>query len=149
MGSTTAAGTALAISAALPATHTEAGFAALTFTEIGGIEKLGSFGHTNAETEFTPLKGAVETHKGAPNYGSLQPSLAHDEEDAGQTLLRTACEPENNALYAFKVILATGGIRYIIGRGFGYPEAIEGANTILMANPTIRITKSIVKVAAP
>lgn len=149
MGSSTAAGTKLAISAGLPASEDAAGYGALTFTTIGGPEKLGSFGHTNAETTFTPLDGPVETHKGAPDYGSIQPSIAHDEEDAGQTLLRTAAEPTNNALYSFKVLLSTGGIRYFQGRVFGYPESVEGANTVLMANPTIRINTKVVKIAAP
>jgi len=149
MGSTTAAGTALAISAAAPATYDATGFAALTFTEIGGIEKIGAIGAVTAEVEFKPLKGAVETHKGSTNYGTLQPSIAHDEDDAGQTLLRTAAEPTNNAMYSYKVTLATGGVRYSRGRVFGYPETIDGADSILMANPTIKLSTPIVKVDAP
>lgn len=149
MGSSTAAGTKLAISAASPATFDAAGYAAITYTTVNGIEKLGTFGAVTAEVEFKPLDGPVETHKGSTNYGTLQPSLAHDELDAGQTLLRTACEPDNNGLYSVKITLATGGIRYSQFRAFGYPEAVEGADTILMANPSLKLVKKIVKVAAP
>jgi hypothetical protein len=149
MGSTTAAGSALAISAATPATQDATGFAALTFTEVGQIEKIGTLGAQFAKVEFQPLKGPKQKHKGSVDYGSLQPSLAHDEADAGQTLLRTAAADETSKLYSFKVTYATGAIRYFQGRVFGYPEVTDGADTIPMANPTIEINTKPVQVAAP
>ena len=147
MGSQTAAGSALAISAGIPATQDAVGFAALTFTEIGQIEKIGSIGSTFAKVDFQPLKGAKQKHKGSVDYGSLQPSLAHDDTDAGQTLLRTAAENQI-ALYAFKVTLADGAIRYFQGRVFGYPETIDNADSIVMAAPTVEINTKPIKVAA-
>lgn len=148
MGSTTAAGTALAISAASPATQDAAGYAALTYTEIGQIEKIGTIGATFNKVEFTPLKGAKQKHKGSVDYGSLQPSLAHDDGDAGQTLLRTAADDGTSTLYSFKVTYPDGAIRYFQGRVFGYPENTDGADTIIMANPTVEIETKVVKVAA-
>lgn len=148
MTSTTAAGSGLAISAAAPATQNEAGYEALTFTEIGGIEKIGTIGATTAKVEFQPLKGPKQKHKGSTDYGSLQPSLAHDKDDAGQTLLRTAAEPDNIALYSYEVTYPNGDKRYFQGRVFGYPEVVDGADTIIMANPTIEIDTKIVKVDA-
>jgi hypothetical protein len=147
--SITAAGTKLAISAAAPATEDAAGYAALTFTTIGDIEKIGAIGATTNKVEFQPLDGPKQKHKGSTDYGSLQPSLAHDDEDAGQTLLRTAGDPASNDLYSFKVTLPDGAIRYFQGRVFGYPETIDGADTIVMANPTVEIDTKIIKVAAP
>lgn len=149
MGSITAAGTALAISAGAPATQDAAGYAALTWTEIGQIEKIGAIGATTNKVEFQPLKGPKQKHKGSTDYGSLQPSLAHDDEDAGQTLLRTASEPENNAKYSFKATYPDGAIRYWQGRVFGYPETVDGADTIIMAAPTVEIDTKVIKVAAP
>lgn len=145
MGSTTAAGSALAISAATPATFDVAGYAALTYTEIGQIEKIGSLGATFEKVEFKPLKGPVQKHKGSVNYGALQPSLAHDEADAGQTLLRTAAANATSTLYSFKVTLADGARRFFQGRVFGYPETIDGADSILMAMPSVEIDTAIVK----
>lgn len=145
MSSTTAAGTGIEISAAAPATQDAAGYTALTYTEIGGVEQLGAIGATTNKVEFQPLKGPKDKHKGSTDYGSLQPAIAHDPEDAGQTLLRTAAEPDNNALYSFRVTYATGDKRYFQGRVFGYPETTGNADSILMANPTIEITKKIVK----
>lgn len=149
MGSTTAAGTGIEISAGAPATQTEAGYAALAFTEIGNVEQLGTIGATTNKTEFQPLKGGKQKHKGSTHYGSLQPSLAHDPEDAGQELLRVAADPDNRDLYAFKVTYPAGDIRYFQGRVFGYPENVGNSDAMLMANPTIEIEKKIVKVPAP
>jgi hypothetical protein len=145
MGSTTVAGTTIAISAALPSTEDKTGYAALTFTKIGGVESLGPIGATTSKIEFDPLDGPKEKHKGSTDYGSLNPSLAHDKADAGQTLMRTAGEPENNARYAFKVTYPTGDKRYFQGRVFGYPETIGNRQSLLMANPTIEIDTKIVK----
>lgn len=147
MGSTTAAGTIIGISAAHPATEDETGYSALTYTTIGGVEKLGAIGAATAKVEFQPLSGAKEKHKGSTDYGSLQPSIAHDEEDAGQTLLRTAAEPDNNALYSFEVTYPNGEQRWSQGRAFGYPETVDGADSIIMANPTIEFSKKVVKSA--
>lgn len=146
--SITAAGTALAISAAAPATFDAAGYAALTYTEIGEIEKIGALGATTNKVEFQPLKGPKQKHKGSTDYGSLQPSLAHTDSDAGQTLLRTASAPTNNAKYSFMVTFPDGAKRYFQGRVFGYPETVDGADTIIMANPTVEIDTIVVKVAA-
>jgi len=149
MGSTTAAGSALAISAANPATEDAAGYAALTYTEVGQIEKIGAVGSVFAKVEFQPLKGPKQKHKGSVDYGSLAPSLAHDDDDAGQTLLRTAADDATSALYSFQVTYPSGAKRFFQGRVFGYPENTDGADTIVMANPTVEICTKIVKVAAP
>lgn len=147
MPSTTAAGTAIAISAAAPATFDATGYAALTFTEIGGVEQIGVIGATTNKVEFQPLKGAKEKHKGSTDYGSLQPSLAHDDDDAGQTLLRTAAEPDNNTLYSFQVTYPNGKKRWSQGRVFGYPENVGNADSVIMANPTIEFSKKVIKSA--
>ncbi len=148
MTTTTAAGTGIAISAALPATEDAAGYAALTYTEIGNVEQLGAIGATTGKVEFKPLKGPTQKHKGATDYGSLQPQMAHDPDDAGQELLRTAAEPDNNSRYAYKVTYPNGDIRYFQGRVFGYPENVGNSESMLTANPTIEIDTKIVKVAA-
>jgi hypothetical protein len=147
MGSLTAAGSAIAMSAAAPASNDATGFAALTFTEIGNVEKIGGIGATFAKVEFQPLKGPKQKYKGSADYGSLQPSMALDGSDAGQTLLNTAASDETNKLYSFKVTKQDGAIRYFQGRVFGNPETIDGADTIVMGNPTIEICTKIVAVA--
>ena len=148
MGSTTAAGSTLAIGSAAPATQDAVGYAALTLTEVGGIEKIGTIGATFAKVEFQPLKGPKDKHKGSPDYGSLQPSMAVDDDDAGQTLFRTAADDATSKLYSFGVTLPNGDKRYFQGRVFGNPETIDGADSIVMAAPTVEICTKVVKVPA-
>ncbi len=148
MGSTTAAGSALAISSNAPATQDAAGYAALTFTEIGSIDKIGALGASFAKVEFQPLKGPKDKHKGSADYGSLQPSMAYDEADAGQTLLRTAADDATSKLYSFLVTYPTGAKRYFQGRVFGAPENTDGADTVIMANPTVEVCTKVVRVPA-
>lgn len=148
MASTTAAGTALAISVASPATLDATGYAALTYTEVGNIEKIGAIGATYNKVEFTPLKGPKKKFKGSRDNGSLQPSLAHDDEDAGQTILRAAAANLTD-LYSFKVTYPDGAIRYFRGRVFSDAETVDGADSVIMATPTVEIDTDIVKVAAP
>lgn len=145
MGSSTSAGTTIHMSAGTPASQTIVGYSALTFTKIGGIESLGPIGPTTSKIEFEPLDGPKEKHKGSTDYGSLNPPLAHDNDDAGQTLLRAAAEPDNNDRYAYKVIYPTGEKRYFQGRVFSYAENVGNKQSMIMANPTIEIDTKIVK----
>jgi len=148
MGSQTAAGTTLAISAASPATQDAAGFNALSFIEIGQVEKIGAIGASFAKVEFQPLKGPKQKYKGSADYGTLQPSIALDSADAGQTLLQTSGDDESQKLYAFRVVYQDGAKRFFQGRTFGMPENGDGADSMLMATPSIEICTKIVKVAA-
>lgn len=148
MGSTTAAGTKFAITATAPATFDPAGYGAATFTVVGGIEKIGGLGAVFAKVEFQPLDGPKDKHKGSRDNGSLAPSMALDEEDAGQTLMRTASDDKTSKIYYFSVTYPTGAKRFFGGRVFGMPEVADGADTILMATPTVEIVTDIVRVPA-
>lgn len=147
MGSTTAAGTKLAVSVAAPATQNAAGYGALTFTEVTNVEKIGPIGATYNKVEFSPLRGPKQKHKGSRDNGALAPTMAHDEDDAGQSIVRAAVS--SNALLSWEVTYPNGEIRYFQGRVFGYPENVDGVDTILTAAPTIEIETDVVKVPAP
>ena len=145
---TTAAGSALALTATAPATLDEAGYEAGTYTEVGSIDKIGGLGATFAKVEFQPLKGAKQKFKGSVDYGSLAPSMALDPDDAGQVLLTTAANDATQKLYYFKVTLQDGSKRYFGGRVFGMPETIDTADSVNMANPTIEICTPVISVDA-
>lgn len=147
MAASSAAGSTLAISVGVPATQDATGYAALTFADIGNLEKIGAVGASYAKTEFQPFQGAKQKYKGSADYGSLQLSLAHDETDAGQSVLRAAADDLTNQLFAFALTYPTGAKRYFQARVFGYPEVTDGADTILMAAPTVEICTPVVKVA--
>ncbi len=148
MSTNTVTGTALFISAAAPVTRDKAGFAALSYTEIMQVEKIGAIGGVSSKVGFTPLKGPKQKHKGPIDYGSLVPSMAHDETDPGQEILRTAADPAITALYSYMVVYPDWATRFFLGRAFGYPEVTDGADTMLMANPTIEIWTPISKIDA-
>ena len=148
MGLQTGAGSSIAISIAAPATQDIAGYAALTYTEAGNCEKIGTIGATFAKTEFQPLKGPKQKLKGSADYGSLQPQFALDDADAGQTLFRTAADDETNALYSTRVTYQSGAKRYFQGRVFGWPETVDGADPVMMATPTVEICTKVVRAPA-
>ena len=87
MASTTAAGTGFAISAGVPAAQTVVAYEALTYTDIANVQNLGGFGPTTGVVAFQPLRGPEQKHKGPTSYGTLSPTIALDETDAGQALL--------------------------------------------------------------
>lgn len=148
MGIMTAAGSKLAISAGLPATPNEAGFDALTFTEIGMCDKIGPVGATYGQTTFQPLVGPEITIKGGVKYGLLNPSYAVDGEDAGQALMKTASD-ELIDDFSFRITRPDGSIRYFLGKVFGVPEDIGTAETVIMGNPVVAINTKPIEVAAP
>ena len=145
MSASTAASTAILISAGFPMAQTVFGYSALTYVEIGGVESIGTIGASTGKVEFQPLKGPKQKHKGSTDYGSLQPTIALDSDDAGQALLRTAAHPYNSALYAVQVVYPDGGKRFFQARVFGYPETIGNADAMLTAAPTIEINTPVVK----
>ena len=144
MTSTTSAGTRIAISAAAPATQDKTGYAALSFTNIGGVESIPAFGAQTTVNSFQPLDGPQEKHKGPTNYGSIQIPMARDKADAGQILVRTAAAPANNAQYSFKVTYPDGGVRYFQGRAFGLQETPGSATNVLMQTTTVEINTPVV-----
>lgn len=146
MPSTTAAGTGLAISASAPTTQDNAGYGALSYTEISNVESLGGFGASTEVTTFQPLRGSQQKHKGPTNYGALNPTIALDDADAGQALLSAASEPTNSSLYAVRVTKPDGSLRYFQARVFGMPETIAAANSMITAAPVIEINTPVVKV---
>lgn len=148
MTAMTAAGSKIGITAVAPATQNLAGYAALTYTTIGGVEQLGAFGATTEVVNFQPLDGPLQKYKGPSNSGAIQPQLAHDDDDAGQTLLRTAADDKTSKLYAFQVIFPNGAKRYFGARVFGYPETVGAANSMLMANPSLEISTDVFKAPA-
>jgi hypothetical protein len=148
MASSTSAGTTLAVTAAAPAAHDPAGFAALAFTAVAGIESISAFGPTSAVNSYQPLAGPQEKHKGPANYGSLQIPIAIDKADVGQALLRMAAEPTNNAQYSVLITYPNGDKRFFRGRVFGVPETIGGATNVLMITAAIEINTAVVRVDA-
>ena len=70
MGSQTAAGSSLAISVTSPATADATGYADLTFTDVGQVEKLGSIGASFAKVAPLECDIVLTPHPSASNMSA-------------------------------------------------------------------------------
>lgn len=141
MGISTVAGTAIKISAALPATYDVAGYVALTYTNIGNIEDGGEHGREYAEVTFNPIDTrGTQKYKGSFNEGSKTLSIGYDSDDAGMALLKLALASDND--YSFEVIYPNGDIDYFIAKVMTLTKATGGVDSIRMASVSLSISTS-------
>lgn len=135
------AGSALKISAATPATFDAAGYAALSFTNIGEITNLGEFGREYALITHNPIanRGTVK-RKGSFNEGAMALQLALDTDDAGQILARAASLSDDD--YSFEVTLQNGDKYYFQGQVMSFKIGLGGVDDITSASINLEITTS-------
>ena len=144
---TISVGTTLSISAALPATYDAAGYAALTYTAVGQIGTIPSFGGTAQVTEWIPIDtGIVNKKKGSFNYGDMTLPLAQVLSDAGQILLKSGFDGANKAQpYSIKLTNSTIGTIYFTAEVSGYTYNFGDANAITQNEATFAVkTKPVV-----
>ena len=151
MGKQTSTGLTVKLSASQPATPDASGYAALTYTEIGEVTNVPSFGPTVAVVESNPLKtGITEKFKGFINNGSTSVDFDVDTEDAGQILLSSGTIGANKDVrHSFVIEYADGSKRYFQGKIFSDSETPGSANSMLTGTAQIEIETEVLKVAAP
>ena len=131
------AGSAIAISAALPATYDQAGYEALTFSAIGEITNLGAFGKTYNQLSHNPLaERNTQYRKGGYEYPEMPLEMAWDEEDAGQDIVRAALDSDNS--YAFEITHQNGTVIYFTAQVFSYVTNIGTNQDVTTASSTVR-----------
>jgi hypothetical protein len=141
MGKGTVAGTTIGISAVLPATYDEAGYVALTYTNIGEIIDGGSHGRVYAEVTSNPIDTrATQKYKGSFNEGTKTIQLDMDNQDAGQLALQAALTSDND--YAFEVAYPNGDIDYFIAKVMSYEKATGTVDTMRGASVQLSISTS-------
>lgn len=140
MTAMTSAGTTLAISAGSPASFNQAGFEALSFTEIGEITSVdGDVGRSYALVTHNPLASrATQKYKGSYNSGSLTLPLAIDRADAGQIIAQAALT--SDSAYSFKMTMQDGTVIYLRGLVMAFPLTAGGTDAITSGTITIEIT---------
>ena len=146
----TAAGASLAIAstAGAPTTFDTAGYGALVYTDIGEITNIGEFSKEFALVTHQPLATrGVKKGKGSFNNGTLNPSLALDNTDAGQRILHDALESDES--YAFLVTLQDGTKYYLMGKVMSYKPNIGGVDDVVTASPTIEVDSDPIVMDAP
>lgn len=142
-------GTVVSVSANAPATYNSAGFAALTWSPCGELAELPAFGAEAALATHTPLAtGIVAKRRGSLNYGSVALTMAMSDTDSGQTVLQDAAEAGagQDAQVSVKVELVNGEVQYFTAQVMSYRTNVGNADAITMAEVTLEIDNSIVKV---
>jgi hypothetical protein len=142
-------GTLVSVSTNAPATYNSTGFAALTWSACGELAELPSYGAEAALATHTPLAtGIVAKRRGSLNYGSVALTMAVSDADAGQVILQAAAEAAAgaDALVSVKVVLVNGEIQYFTSQVMSYKVNVGNADAITMAEVTLEIDNSIIKV---
>lgn len=150
------AGSKLFIGAALAmksADFVEADFAAQAWTEIGGLEGLGTLGDTSqAVTQTIIGEGRDKVLKGSRNAGTMEIVAAIDADDAGQTALIAAEKTTHD--YAFKLVLndapagGTPSERKFVAKVMSAAEQFDQANNVMKLNTSLAVNSNVVRKAA-
>lgn len=141
-----ASGTVVSVSVAEPATYDSAGFAALSWTAIGEVLSLGEFGGSAQIQTFTPLAtGIVNKRKGSIDYGTANMSIANDEADAGQVILKAGFDgAQRSTIHSFKIENDNGDIGYFTAMVSSFSTVTNDSNTIITVNCNLELTNSVV-----
>lgn len=139
-------GTQIFVVAAEPATYDTAGFAALSYTEVGEVENLGEFGGTSSITNFTPLAtGVVKKRKGSIDYGTITASIGRLVGDAGQGVLKLGFDgAAKYTVHSFKIVSSDGAIAYFTGVISSFTKSVNDANSVNMVNCNIELDNTVI-----
>lgn len=149
MAKMTSTGVELAVVAETPATFDGAGYALLTFVNVGEVIDLPEYGPTVQVVESNPLAtGITEKFKGFINFGSTSMGLEIDFDDAGQEILEEAVVgTTKNVRHSFRVTYPDGTIEYYSGKVFSYTRNPGSANSMVGSTAQVEIETPIVRVA--
>lgn len=144
----TSTGTLFAVSAAAPATIDQAGFEALTYTDVGEVTDIAEIGSDTAVVTHQPLAtGIVEKFKGFINYGSSSVSFAKDSSDAGQAIMQSGADGANkNLQHSVKITLQDGTVLYFVVKIFSFKITPGSADSIVGSTSAIELESLIVEV---
>lgn len=148
------AGCTLGISATLPATDTQTGYEALTFTTIGAITDLGSgLGKSYNTVSSTPInERRVQKQKGSYDVGDLTIVVNVKDDDAGQLLLQSAVDSDESLAFALEFNDNPDGtsntFRYFKALVMGDPVSMGTIDNVVTYSITLAVTSDEVKVNA-
>lgn len=137
----TSAGTTLSIAAAAPATYTEAGYEALTWTPIGEVSDLGDIpnSRTYETVEWRNIANrGMSKAKGGFSLPDQTLTVGLDPDDAGQILLTTASESDSP--YSIRISNPNLGDWYGRALVMGGPTTFGDVNAIVTRQVTLAYT---------
>lgn len=136
----TSAGTSLAISAAVPASYTKAGYEALTFTAIGEVSDLGDIPSRVYDiVSWRNIANRGDSKaKGGYTLGTQTITVGIDSKDAGQALVDAATK--SDATYSIRISNPNLGDIYGRALVMGGTRNYGDANTIATRQITLEYT---------
>jgi hypothetical protein len=145
-GVQTAAGSILRVSASTPATFDAAGYATIfgaspAPADVGEITDFGEFGREYNGVNHNPVASrGTQKFKGSFNEGTMNLTIGLDEDDAGQTLMQTALNSDDD--YSFEVELQNGDKYYFQAKVMSWKVGVGSVDSIVQATCTLEITTS-------
>lgn len=140
-------GATIEAAAGKPVTIDAAGFAALSFSEIGEILEWGEIGDTSEDSTETTLKGRVMHTNGAVDGGTTDFTfLLSGAADTGQALL--IAKNNTNDDVSFKITDPDGEISYFHGKVANVRDRARSASTQKGMSGQARINCAVVRGAA-
>lgn len=142
----TIAGSKLHIAVAAPATNDAAGFAALTWVEVGQITNIGSVvGREYSTATLSTVSDAQDREKkGSFKLPNAEFECAWAADDAGQILVAAASK--NYTVPSFKLTNQDASLDYFTAQvskftkgGGGSNDAVKGMITLLRQTDTITV----------
>lgn len=120
-------------------------YGALTFTQVGELSDLGSFGKKYNLVTFSPLGDRkVVKRKGSYNNGTLALKFGSSVTNPGQVRMQAASNEDASS--AFKVITQSGSIYYFTGQVMGWMLEVGSVDQIMGASCDVEIDNDIVPV---
>lgn len=130
MGTQSNSGVQFALSAAAPATFDAAGFAALTWANIGEVKTGGDFGKTfQVITSQVLSRRGTTKKKGTFDAGALNLSIEISSDDAGQIMAESAVDSDDD--YSVQITLQDGTPYYLVGLVTKFTTTVGGPNDML------------------
>ena len=135
--------TTISVSATLPATFDDTGYAALTFSAIGQVTDWTPGGQVyNVVTSNPIAQRSTDKYKGTFNNGADSITVNRDDDDAGQVIIQAALT--SDADQAFEVTYQDGTIDYFTGKVVSFDTVAGGADSIVQKTISLERTRSTV-----
>ncbi len=133
------------LAAAAPATYNAAGYAALTWIEIGEVTDIGENGPESSQIDHAPLSSGVKIkRKGIRDYGNIPLQMALVPGDEGQQEMILA-EASQDA-WSIKMVYQDETIDYTRALVMSFKKNIGNSESITAASSTLCVTKETITV---
>lgn len=141
MGTQSAAGIEVAVSASQPATFDAAGYSALSYTVVGEIIDGFEWGRTYQVIKSVTLASrGTRKKKGSYDEGVLPLKMLLDKSDAGQVIMDAAVP--DDADYSFRITLQNGDKYYLQGLVLDFKKGHQGPDSMVQASSNVEINTS-------